>query len=73
METKTFISNITYDQLFEIAKTVKSINTCTHPSILILKCQFRLIVIYVPHSYAKSYQYKLCLQALMITKAMPLF
>lgn len=72
-ETQSLISNISYDELCEAADAVRSTNTCTHPGILALERQVQLVAAHVPHSYAKCFQYRLQLRALMVTKGMPPF
>ncbi len=73
METQSLISNISHAELCEAVEAVRSTNTCTHPGIRALERQVQLVTAHVPHSYAKCFQYRLQMRALMVTKRMPPF
>ncbi len=73
METQSLISNISHAKLCKVAEAVRSTNTCTHPGILALECQVQLVAAHVPHPYAKYFQYRLQMRALMVTKGIPPF
>lgn len=69
-ETETLIFHISYKQLCEAAKAVRSMNTSNNSDILALKHQVQLVAIYILYSFIKCFQYRLYLQALIVTRGM---
>ncbi len=72
-EPLSLIANISHNDLCEAAGAVQSTNICTHPDILALERQVQLVAAHVLHSYAKCYQPRLQLRALMVIRGMPPF
>ena len=69
-ETEELISNLTHDDLIAAAKEIKETNRCTNPAILALERQVQTVAAHAPHSYARCFQFRLRLKALMITDGM---
>lgn len=60
-----------HSQLYEAAEVVRTTNTCKDSAILALERLVQLVAAHVPHSFAKCYQYRLHLRALMVIDGMP--
>ncbi len=70
-QTQELIAGITHNQLCEVAELVRTTNTCKDPAVLALENLVQLVSAHVPHSFAKCYEYRLQMRALMITNGMP--
>ena len=58
--------------MITIIKKIKETNRCTNPAILALEQQVQIVITHVPHLYARCFQFKLRLKALMITDRIPI-
>lgn len=72
-KTEGLITNLTHAQLIAAAIEIKETNQCTDPTILALERQVQTMAAHAPHSYARCFQFRLRLKALMITNGMPVF
>ena len=69
-ETEELITNLTHNVLIAAAKEIKETNRCTNPAILAFEQQVQTVAAHAPHSYARCFQFRLRLKALMITDGM---
>ena len=53
-------------------KKIKETNRYTNPTILAFEQQVQIVAAHTPHSYARYFQFRLQLKALMITNGMPI-
>ncbi len=72
-KTEELIREITYAPLIALATEIKETNRYTDPAILALERHVQTVAARAPHSYARCFQFRLELKALMFVNGMPVF
>ncbi len=67
------IREIIYARLTATATKIKETNRCTDVAILTLEQHVQTVVAHTPHLYARCFQFRLRLKALMVANGMPVF
>lgn len=70
---ENLITELTHAQLVAVVTEIKKTNRCTDPAILALETHVQTVAAHAPHPYARCFQFRLRLKALMITNGMPVF
>ncbi len=72
-KTEELICEITYAQLTATATKIKETNRYTDAAILALERHVQTVAAHIPHLYARCFQFRLRLKALMVANGIPVF
>ncbi len=72
-KTEELICEITHAQLIATVTEIKETNWCTDAAILALERHVQTVAAHAPHLYARCFQFRLQLKALMVGNGMPVF
>ncbi len=72
-KTKELIREITYTRFTATATEIKETNRCIDAAILALEQHVQTVIAHALHSYARCFQFRLRLKALMVANGMPIF